>query len=39
MEGARLATVRFDEEQRTTEREIEEHENEVAARRGRLERG
>jgi chromosome segregation protein len=37
LEGSRLATVRFDEEQRTTEREIEEHENEVAARRGRLE--
>ncbi len=37
LESSRLATVRFDEEQRTTEREIEEHENEVAARRGRLE--
>jgi len=37
LEGSRLATVRFDEGQRTTEREIEEHENEVAARRGRLE--
>ena len=26
LEGSRLATVRFDEQQRTTEREIEEHE-------------
>jgi chromosome segregation protein len=37
LDGSRLATVRFDEGQRTTEREIEEHENEVAARRDRLE--
>jgi chromosome segregation protein len=37
LERSRTATVRFDEEQRTTEHEIEDQENEVAAHRGRLE--
>jgi chromosome segregation protein len=37
LERSQAATVRFDEEQRRTEREIEEHENAVAAERGRLE--
>ncbi|MEO5719825.1 MAG: chromosome segregation protein SMC, partial [Chthoniobacterales bacterium] len=37
MERSRVATARFDEDQRTTESAIEEQENEVAAHRGRLE--
>ncbi len=37
MERSRAATVRFDEDQRTTEEAIEAQENEVAAHRGRLE--
>ncbi|MEO8439466.1 MAG: chromosome segregation protein SMC [Spartobacteria bacterium] len=37
LQSARAATARFDEEQRTAERAIEEHENDVAAQRGQLE--
>ncbi len=37
LECSQAATLRFDEEQRRTEREIEEQENEVAAQRGQLE--
>jgi chromosome segregation protein len=37
LERSREATGRFEEQQRTTERAIEEHENEVAAQRGKLE--
>jgi chromosome segregation protein len=37
LERSRAAIVRFDEDQRTTEREIEEQENKVAAHRGHLE--
>ncbi len=35
--NSRVATARFDEEQRATEEQIENHENEVAAHRARLE--
>ncbi len=37
LERSREATGKFDEHQRTAEREIEEHENEVTAQRGQLE--
>ncbi len=37
LETSRAATGRFDEQQRTTEREIEEQENAVAAQRAKLE--
>lgn len=37
LENSRTATERFDRQQRAAEAEIEEHENEVAAQRGRLE--
>ena len=37
LESSRAATGRFDEQQRTTEREIEDQENAVAAQRAKLE--